>query len=147
MIKFIKRIISNELFLYIAVGGATTLINFIIYVIFTDLLRTNFAENSYRVAYVIAFVIAVLFAFFADKFIVFKSELNIGNLARELSQFISARIFSSIVGFFLTIGTVELLKDQGMIDVFATKIGIIPSFIFNILFNYIISKFFIFKNN
>lgn len=146
MNKFLNKIMESEFILYVIVGGLTTVINWIIYAILTDSLRDTFGDNSYRVAYVIAFIIAVIFAYIADKVLVFKNkDFGLANMAKEFGSFISARIVSSVIGFFLTIFTVEFLKKNGMAPEIATKIGILPSFVFNVVFNYIVSKFFIFK--
>lgn len=144
--KFLNKILSSEFILYIIVGGLTTLINFIAYWFFTDRLRPKFGDHAYRFAYVIAFIAAILFAYIADKIMVFKSNsYKISDIVKEFFTFVSARLISSGIGFFLTVLTVGLLQKNGIAEPIAEKLGILPSFIFNIVFNYIVAKFVIFN--
>ena len=144
--KLLNKLLKSEFILYVIVGGLTTLINWIIYAIFTDSLKGTFGDHSYKVAYVIAFIIAVLFAYIADKVLVFKNkDFGLKNMGKEFVSFISARLISSGIGFVLTIISVEALKKGGIAPDIAAKVGILPAFVFNIVFNYIVSKFFIFK--
>ena len=59
----------KELISYIIVGGCTTLVNFIIYWLLIKLVH-----QGWLVANVISWIGAVIFAFFANRQYVFKSE-------------------------------------------------------------------------
>lgn len=122
---------------YIVVGVMTTLVNYIFYAA-CDFLFSRMgieAYFSYKMAYGIAFVMAVLFAFFANKYLVFQKKE--GSLGKELLSFFGLRIGSGLVCFLLLVFFVDFLHSSH-------TIGWILSSVVNLFVNYIGSKFFIF---
>lgn len=90
-------------------------------------------------ANIIAWFISVIFAYITNKFWVFEDKsLEIRKLIKEVFLFMSARVMS---------GGVETL----MLFIFATMLGFddgiikIVASVFVVIFNYVISKFFIFN--
>ena len=72
-------------------GILTTLVNFLIFILFNNLL----GEDKYLLNNFIAFIVSVLFAFFVNKYFVFlevKTKFKV--IAKELLLFVSARIIS-----------------------------------------------------
>ena len=66
----------KEVVLYLIFGVATTLVNWIVYLIFNNLIFNHlFSENTAMTASnAVAWFLAVLFAFITNKLIVFKSK-------------------------------------------------------------------------
>lgn len=133
----------KETFDYLIVGGITTVANWLAYVacaylIFASLLA---GQDTARImiSNVIAWVVAVVLAYFLNRNFVFHSEItDAKGKWKEFSAFLSARIFSFVIeqGFMYLF--VDLLKISDLIS--KLVIGIIV-----IILNYIFSKLWIFK--
>ena len=117
---------------YILVGVLTTLVNYIFYGGFDFLFEKIGVASviSYKLAYGVAFVAAVLFAFFANKYMVFRKKG--GKLFQEI-------LASGIASFFLLVLLVDVLG-------LTHTMGWILSSAINLIVNYIGSKFFIFRS-
>ena len=128
---------NEEIWNYLIVGGLTTLVALIVYYtcVLTFLNPNNAIEL--QIANIISWIIAVLFAYFANRVYVFKSEEK--NIKKEATSFIGSRIFTLLLDMLtmFIIVTVLHLND---------KIGKIISQIIVMVGNYIISKLFVFKN-
>jgi putative flippase GtrA len=126
---------SPQMILYLIFGILTTAINVVACGVCYDVLRWNIlAANTF------AWVVAVIFAFLTNKVYVFKSKSFAADVVwRELAGFLGARLFSPWVG---TLG-VWLMVGAAPGNVWISKILIN---ILVIIINYILSKFFIFKN-
>lgn len=125
---------NKEIFNYLVFGVLTTLVNYVSYFGATRLLKIN-----YLLANIIAWFISVVFAYVTNKFWVFEDKsLEIRKLIKEVFLFVMARVMS---------GGVETL----MLFVFATLLGFndgvikIIASVFVVIFNYVVSKFFIFN--
>lgn len=119
-----------ELITYIIVGGLTTLVNFIVYFACTS------ADLHYLVANVISWVVAVLFAYFANRKYVFKSETN--SQKTEFIQFVSLRAVTLIVESILLFVFVQLLfMNENIAKIVVSVVTVIG--------NYVFCKFLIFK--
>lgn len=141
--KVFKRFLFSEIFLYIYIGGLTTLINIISWNFLFNAIKTFIVGDNiaWKVAEVLAFILAVMFAFFADKIVVFKSYSFMPHkLFTELGIFVGARILTELIN----IGIMFF-----MIDVKEIKplIGKVVASIVIIVLNYLFSKFIIFKKN
>ena len=129
--ELLKRVASSEFILYIIVGVLTTLINFVTYAVFVSILKDKFPDTIYiLISNTLAFIIAVIFAYVADKVLVFKNkDFSKEGIIREFASFISARLISFGIGSLITILVVKHLKSIGMDDEVASffkKIGINP---------------------
>ena len=125
----------RQVVLYLFFGGATTLVNFVIYVI------TSFGLGlSAWLSAAIAWVFAVCFAFVTNKIIVFKSKAEKANAIRELGLFITARVTSGAISAAGMLVFVDILAFNEIIIFTLCQI-------FVIAFNYAASKWLIFKIN
>ena len=119
---------------YILWGIITTLVNLITYFVCTNLLRWDYLLSNLT-----AWILAVLFAFFVNKILVFHA----GNWQKsavfsELGKFIGARVFSFLAeSFLLWLGVSVMKISDGIVKI---VVGIIV-----IAMNYIFSKLLIFK--
>ena len=114
----IKKLWNNErlreIFLYCLVGGLTTVVNYVVYFLFTRLvggegsspgLAALIMDDSFQnvglivAGTLVAWLAAVAFAFYPNKRWVFKSKG--GNVRRELVQFLSARVLSLVMDVLL----------------------------------------------
>ena len=134
----------REIFVYGVVGVLTTAIN---YGLYAGVSRGAAAligiapdhAMMILIAKIIAWVLAVAFAFWANKVYVFRSADWSGNtLRRELPGFVSARVLSLVFDAAFVEFAVHLL---GMNDMIATLI----SNVIVVVLNYFASKFWIFR--
>lgn len=112
--------------LYVIMGGFTTVINAVSYWLFSKI-TGNVAATA------IAWFIAVLFAFFTNKLIVFESKsMEWRCLIREFCLFIGCRLFSGGVDLLFMYITVDVCGFHGLLmkvisDVFVTIINFVGS--------------------
>lgn len=133
----IKKLMEKEMVRYVIAGGLTTAVNLVSFFVLrlvTDLSRSE--------ANVIAIMLAILFAYFANGFYVFQSEhrKSIGEILREFVSFVGMRLFAMIVE---VVGT-NLLCDSFRYNEFVSKIVVQ---VVVLVINYIFSKCFVFKKN
>jgi Predicted membrane protein len=133
---YIKKYLTRELIVYLIAGILTTILNLVIYYACTILFNID-----YRISNGIAWVIAVLFAFFTNKYFVFLSmDNNLSVISKELISFTACRIFSLAFEMFSLIFMVESIKiNNSIAKVFLSFIVVI--------INYVFSKLFIFKSS
>lgn len=145
MNKLFHKLCNRETVSYLIFGVLTTVINYVTFA----LMLCFFGEESTLVANGVAFVAAVAFAYITNKLFVFRSKSWAwAVLAREISSFVGARLFSFA---FVELGLlvcmwlrVEQYSLFGINGIMIAKI--ILSFAVVIL-NYFFSKFFIFKKS
>ncbi|MEG2232602.1 MAG: GtrA family protein [Bacilli bacterium] len=125
--KLIKK--YEEIIKYIIAGGLTTVISILSY----NILR-NFNIN-YLVCTILSWILAVIFAYFINKYYVFKNKQK--NVV-EFINFIGARLLSLGIEFLAMYIMVDIITLNDRI----AKITV--QFIVFIL-NYIFSKLFVFK--
>ena len=142
----------REIFLYCVVGGLTTVVNYVVYFLFTRLvggggaqspgLAALILDSSYQDASLailgtlVAWAVAVAFAFYPNKRWVFKSQG--GDTKREILQFLAARV----VSLGMDVGLMALLVGAcGLNDMLSKLIVQVVV----IIANYFASKFWIFK--
>lgn len=126
---------KRETVAYLIVGVITTLINMAVYYICYYI-----AELSNLLSNGIAWVLAVMFAYFANDRLVF-TETKGGGFSAELKKmerFFAARIFSLLVDEIGMYFFADILFINNMFSKIAMNVIIV-------LLNYILSKFFIFK--
>lgn len=131
--KIMDKAFTKEVILYAVFGVLTTLVNLGSFYAFTKLLNIN--EN---VANVIAILLAVLFAYFTNKDLVFHSEAkSFKDKLKEFGKFMSGRAFTMIVEWGGCALLFLLPIPQMVSKLFMTVIVII--------LNFFISKFFAFS--
>lgn len=136
MIKLVKELFNKykELIMYGIMGVLSTIINIVVFTLCEKLFGI-----SALIANIIAWVVAVIFAYITNKLFVFESKsFNKDVLIKEMISFTSARIFSLLL---------EEVIIYVMIDIMSINSLIVKVFsnIVVIIVNYIFSKLFIFK--
>lgn len=160
--KLIDKLFTREIITYVIFGVLTTVVNLVTFYItkkifisigwdgvFNAVFTSAGSEKilallgkgtDYLDATVIAWVVAVIFAFITNKLIVFESKSWKPSVAgKEFAAFIGARIFSLLVELLFMFVTVTLLS----INEFIAKIFVQ---IIVVILNYVFSKLLIFKN-
>ena len=128
----------REQILYIAFGAATTLVNWVAYALFLRFFIL-------AVSNMIAWIIAVVFAFLVNKVYVFKrGYTTFWETLKELVLFLGARAFSGLFEIFGLPILVYVGLDHTIYGVEGALAKIILSVVVIIL-NYFFSKFIIFK--
>ncbi|MBQ9537254.1 MAG: GtrA family protein [Desulfovibrionaceae bacterium] len=124
----------REVWSYLFFGVLTTLINYIVYFVCLLAFHMHYATSN-----LIAWILAVLFAFITNKQYVFNSKnWDFHTTLRECWQFISARILSVIIETALLWLFIDFfICDERIVKIFTNIIVV--------LINYILSKYVIFK--
>lgn len=130
------EIINSRAVRYLIAGGATTLVNLIV---FTLLCRVLHIEVN--ISNVISVISAILFAYVINKIFVFRSKCpSPGALLAEFVKFVGARGITMIIevgGVFLLY---NIIGQNELIAKLETQVVVLIA-------NYVISKFLVFKNN
>lgn len=142
MRKLIHKFLNKETISYLVFGVLTTLVNYVVFFGLNYLFDSHDTKDpQYLVANFIAWVIAVLFAFFTNKLFVFESKsFQKKLLIKEFISFTGTRVLTLVFESAFLLFTVELLAMSESIS------KILCSF-FVIILNYIASKFFTFKSS
>ncbi len=133
----VKKLCTREIILYTIFGVLTTCVNIISFMILSSLfhIEENFASN-------IGIVIAVLFAYFTNRKLVFNSTaFTFIEKIKEFGKFILGRTFTMIVesvGFWLLFSILNITYFDGLVSKLIISIIVI-------ILNFFISKFFAFK--
>ena len=124
----------KELILYLVFGVLTTVLNIIIFWIFNDLLKID-----YKISNVIAWIIAVIFAFVTNKLIVFESKnKSKEETTKEAISFFIARLISLVADMIMMIVMIDIIKINSIISKIVSNVVVV-------IINYIFSKFIVFK--
>ena len=140
----ILTIIKSETGSYLIFGVMTTVVNYVSFILFLKLL----GYNRVLLVNTIAFIFAATFAYITNKLFVFHSKSwEIKVLLKEVIAFFSARIMSYLfeqAGLYLSTDILRLEKFSvlGVNGVLIAKV--VLSFAV-VLLNWVVSKFFIFK--
>lgn len=129
----LKKIIENEAYSYVFFGILTTLVNFISYVFFTKITAVD-----YMLAASLAWILAVLFAYFTNKLFVFNSQ-GLKPIA-DIKEFLRF-LFFRILSYFVDLMTIVILVEW--LAVFDPLAKLIASAVVAVL-NYFASKYYIF---
>lgn len=130
--KIISKIFNKETMTYVLWGLTTTLINVFLYTMFCDIM-------DYKIANLIAIVIAKVYAYFVNKFLVFHHKCSDWKeLFREICTFVITRGFSGIVDYFGVLVMVELFNINKNFSKYSVAF-------FVIVLNYVFGKLVVFK--
>ncbi len=138
MIKINKK--QKELLFYILFGLGTTVVNWLVYtpLVVWDVLNMT-AANA------VAWVVAVSFAFFTNKYFVFESKnFSLRQTVREAVSFFGIRLLSGVVEIFLPILLVSLGCGATLFGIEGAAAKVITNFVVIVL-NYVFSKWFVFS--
>lgn len=123
-----KRI--TDIFVYAFFGVLTTIINLLVFIIFAKGLKVN-----YLIANIVAWVLAVFFAFVTNKTCVFNSwNWDKSIVKKEFALFISSRVFTGAADMIAMWMLVHQMKLDETIAKVLVNIGVIIT-------NYLLSKF------
>ena len=138
----------KEIILYIFFGALTTLVSIASFWVFDLILTTKL----HLVSNLLSWVVTVAFAYVMNKLFVFESKSWRGTIvAREVAEFLGARIFSLAVeelGLLLLVdlcGFKNIALDLFGFDVSGALIAKAILSVVVIILNYFFSKFIIFK--
>lgn len=133
MVRLIEKFCNRETISYLIFGVLTTIVNYFTFEI------CKFMNINYVVSTIIAWVLAVAFAYVTNKLFVFESKSWEKSLVlKEASSFIACRLFSGACDLGFMVFAVELIH---MND----SIAKLVSNVFVVIINYVFSKLFIFK--
>lgn len=135
--ELIKKFCTKEVIFYAIFGVLTTLVNIITFYILHSIFNIdeNLSSN-------IGIILAVLFAYFTNRKLVFNSQANtFKEKIIEFGKFILGRLFTMIiesVGFYLMFNILHITYFDGLISKCTITVIVI-------ILNFFISKFFAFK--
>ena len=140
MNDLIKKFVNYETISYIVVGVLTTVVDYVVFALINESLKKRGAWiDPVMTAQLVSFVAAVAFAYIANKIVVFKNlNFRPAYLVKEITGFAGARVLSFVICSVFILVTVNYLH-------WNEYISKVLSSIFNLVFNYAASKFFIFK--
>ena len=137
MIQKIRDLVVKywDIVTYLFFGVCTTIVNYLIYIPCYNILGM-----SATVSNLIAWVVAVAFAYLTNKPFVFKShDWSAKTVLPELTKFIGCRIGSGAAETVILLVTVDLLGWNGNIWKLITQVMVV-------ILNYIGSKLLVFRN-
>ena len=124
--------IGKELIMYFIFGVLTTVVNFVVYLLFARFLNVN-----YLISNVLAWFFSVLFAYVTNRIWVFESKSS--NILKEMSLFFGGRIFSGVVDTALMYLLIDILAVGDVISKIIIQVIVV-------ILNYVISKIIVFKD-
>ncbi|MCH1961171.1 MULTISPECIES: GtrA family protein [Romboutsia] len=124
----------RESIMYLVFGGLTVGVNIATYIGLTRIIELN-----YMVANIIAWIVAVIFAYITNKFFVFESNnTELKFLVKEFTSFVSCRLLSGVMEMILMYVMIDMMGINDFITKIFTNILVI-------VLNYVLSKVIIFK--
>lgn len=124
----------KEIINYLIFGVLTTIVNFIAYFIFANLFSVDEVVSN-----VIAWFLAVLFAYFTNKIFVFESKTsNIKEILKEIISFFLCRVLSGVFDTGSFAFMIKVMKINDYIAKIITQV-------FVVVMNYVFSKILIFR--
>ncbi len=159
-IPVIGKLLTYEMLSYLFFGVMTTVVNFVVFFISDKILGSNsiadfdLFNNVFRITFedistLIAWIFAVLFAYFTNKIWVFESKSTEFNVViKEIVSFFTARILSFVV--FESLGFMILRNVFINFGIFSSEnepkwIAKILVSVIVVVFNYVMSKLVIFR--
>lgn len=141
MISKIKELLKNdkirEVIAYLIIGFLTTVINLLVYYVCTKYFLNPEKIINVEISNVIAWTVAVIFAYVTNRVIVFRSKND--KIINEGIKFFLGRIFTLLLELVLMALMVSVIHINDKIAKIICQVVIIVG-------NYIISKIFVFKN-
>lgn len=126
----------GDILRYLIIGGITTLIDIAVYS-----LLTNVFSMAYTPTKVIAWILAVAFAFWGNKWVVFRTKTkNRRQLLRETVSFIAMRLLTLLFSLIFLRVTIDTWGWNSDLSNILCNVVVI-------VLNYILSKIFVFTEN
>lgn len=131
---------NREVVAYVFFGGLTTLVTWATYPIFVHI------GIEINISNILSWICGVLFAFVVNKWFVFQCKsTEKKTVLREFGSFIGSRIFTGIIAWTLFPILIWVGLDQELFGTAGFVAKIITSII-EIALNWILSKYYVFKN-
>lgn len=131
----------REQFMYLIFGGLTTVINWLVY---TGLILL---KQGIEISNIMAWIMAVLFAYVTNRKYVFQSKKNERQEAvREFIRFLGSRVLTGMIEIVCFPILYYIGLNQAILGINGLFAKIIISIVVIIL-NYVLSKKIVFKNN
>lgn len=124
---------NEELWNYLIIGALTTVVSVLSYALFSKSLNINYIASN-----VLSWIVAVLFAYFTNRWFVFHSKST--QKLKEFISFTASRVATLILDTLLMILFVEKIKLDDMIAKLIVQVVVVIG-------NYILSKLLVFKTN
>lgn len=141
MQKRLKQLINYETISYLIAGVLTTAVDYVVFILVNENLKRlgSPQERAVLLATVLSWAAAVLFAYVVNKLFVFRNyRFSPKYLLRELGGFLAARAGSGIAVLTLMwLMTGPLCWNEYIAKILTS--------VFNMVFNYVASKLWIFK--
>ncbi len=133
MIELVKKFCNRETISYLIFGILTTIVNQVTFEI------CKFMGVNYVVSTIIAWILAVSFAYITNKLFVFESKSwETSLILKEISSFVACRLFSGAGDLGFMVFAVEYIHIND-------SLAKLCSNVFVVIINYVFSKLFIFK--
>ena len=142
MTEMRKKLLSREVITYFIAGVLTTVVDYLVFFLVNEALKRGGMDvtRSSSIATAAGWFFAVLFAYLSNKFYVFQSrDKSPGGVLREMVSFFAARAVSGLI----VMAMMWILVDRGRMNEYIAKV---LTSLFNLVFNYVASKLFIFRN-
>lgn len=136
MVEKIRRLIRKHeaLLIYLVFGVLTTVVNYLVYLPCYNLLGLSAAVSN-----VIAWAVAVVFAFLTNKPFVFRSyDWSAETVIPELTKFVGCRVASGGAESAILLLTVDILGWNGNLWKLITSVLVV-------VLNYVASKLLVFR--
>ncbi len=137
MIQKIRDLVIKywDIVSYLFFGVCTTIVNYLVYIP-----CYNMMGLSASVSNMIAWVVAVAFAYLTNKPFVFKSnDWSMKTVAPELAKFVTCRIGSGAAETLILLVAVDMLGWNGNVWKLVTQVMVV-------ILNYVASKLVVFRN-
>jgi putative flippase GtrA len=131
---------KKEIVNYLIVGGLTTLVSLGAYYLIINLFLVNKNGLDIQISNIISWVLSVIFAYFTNRYFVFKSKSKGKEEISEFVKFVTSRIATLLIDMSMMFIFVTLLHFGDTLVKFIIQIIII-------IVNYLLSKFLVFDNN
>lgn len=141
MKKILEKFLNRETIAYVIAGVMTTAVDYIVFAAVNEALKRGGMDvtGSSSLATVISWTAAVLFAYAANKYAVFQSRTSgLIPVLKEMAAFFAARLISGAAVLLM----MYLFVDKCGMNEYLAKVF---TSVFNLVFNYVASKLFIFK--
>lgn len=139
ILSLAQKFLNKETVSYLIFGVLTTIINIIVFGAAEYFLKQFMADKAAAlVANIVAWVFSVAFAFITNKLFVFESKsMEFRVIIKELNSFVIARLLSLAFDEMFMAFAINFMNSM---------IAKIISNVFVVIINYVLSKFFIFKD-
>lgn len=132
-------LLKSEVCRYLVTGIITTLVNYVLFLIICYLTPMGNSNTGITAANIISIFAAIVFAYFANKHVVFKSQtFGIKKMIHEMASFIAARLSTMVI----EVAGVFLLVSVAGREPFIGKL-LVQSVV--VIGNYFISRYLVFK--